>query len=75
MKAALSGPKVVDLGKVVVTEASDSPPPVISGAISQGSGVSRAPEASLEDAMKVDPTNRKLEMPVFKGWNPEGWIF
>lgn len=29
----------------------------------------------MEEATKADPMNRKLEMPIFEGWNPEGWIF
>ena len=69
-----SGPEILDWGKAVVTEASDPPSPVISGVIGQGSGGSGAPEAPSE-ATKANLANRKLEMPVFEGWNPEGWIF
>ena len=44
--------------------------------------VSRQPRTSNTDkdvrageGSRVEILTRRLEMPIFKGWNPEGWIF
>ena len=37
------------------------------------SGKAAAPE--IGDNRRIEILSRRLKMPVFEGWNPEGWIF
>ena len=27
------------------------------------------------EGSRIEALTRRLEMPIFEGWNPEGWIF